>query len=43
MDDLFQQVRPYLKQLRDAEDGAINSLGEFVFIKDGSPQTGRAD
>lgn len=40
VDDLYQQVRPYLKQLRDAEDGAINSSGEFVFIKDGTPQPG---
>src|SRR6056297_1802523 len=40
VDDLYHQVRPYLKQLRDAEDGAINSLGEFVFIKDGTAQTG---
>lgn len=40
VDDLYQQVEPYLEQLQDAEDGAINSLGEFVFIKDGSPQPG---
>ncbi len=41
VDDLYQQVRPYLKQLQDAEDGAINSQGEYVYIKDGSPQSGK--
>ncbi len=40
VDDLYQQVKPYLEQLRDAEDGAINSKGEFVYIRDGSAQSG---
>lgn len=38
VDDLYQQVKPYLKQLHDAEDGAINAEGEFVRIEDGSLQ-----
>ncbi len=40
VDDLYQQVKPYLEQLRDADDGAINAQGEFVYIEDGSPQGG---
>ncbi|MFW5710902.1 MAG: hypothetical protein ACOCZA_03035, partial [Spirochaetota bacterium] len=40
VDDLYQQVKPYLEQLRDAEDGAINAEGEFVQIEDGSLQSG---
>ncbi|MGC9313351.1 MAG: hypothetical protein ACP5IA_11725 [Sediminispirochaetaceae bacterium] len=37
-DDLVQQIRPYLGQLKDVDDGAINAEGRFVFIEDGSPQ-----
>ena len=37
-DDLVQQIRPYLKQLRDVDDGAIDSDGRYVFIEDGSTQ-----
>jgi hypothetical protein len=37
-DELVEQIRPYLRQLKDAEDGAIDESGRFVFIKDGSLQ-----
>ncbi len=37
-DDLVQQIRPYLEQLRDVDDGAINADEQYVFIDDGSLQ-----
>ena len=40
VDDLYEQLKPYLKQLKDAEDGAINSEGKYVLIKNGELQTG---
>ena len=40
-DDLAEQIRPYLKELKDAEDGAIDSLGRYVYIGDGTPQSDR--
>lgn len=38
IDDLVFQIRPYLRQLKDVEDGALDSAGRFVFIEDGSLQ-----
>jgi len=37
-DDLVEQIRPYLGQLNDVDDGAINKDGQYIFIEDGSPQ-----
>jgi hypothetical protein len=37
-DDLVQQIRPYLGQLNDVDDGAIDVEGRFVYIEDGSLQ-----
>jgi len=34
-DDLILQIRPYLKQLNDTDDGAVNREGKFVFIDTG--------
>lgn len=37
-DELSDQIRPFLRQLKDAEDGAINQDGEYVYIEDLSYQ-----
>src|SRR6056297_1342041 len=37
-DDLTDRIRPYLRQLGDEEDGAIDENGRYVYIRDGSLQ-----
>lgn len=37
-DELADQIRPYLEQLEDADDGAIDESGRYVHINDGTLQ-----
>ncbi len=41
VEGIASKMARYLPQLRDADDGAMDSRGRFVFIKDGSPQDGK--
>ncbi len=40
LEDMVKALRKRLPGLGDVEDGAMDSAGRFVFIKDGSPQKG---
>jgi len=37
-DELVDQIRPYFSQLEDADDGAMDESGRYVFIRDDSFQ-----
>jgi hypothetical protein len=41
LEAIVHAIRPRLSLLADVEDGAMDSAGRFVYIRDGSPQRGK--